>query len=76
VRVVVRPEQVVLGPANAAGVPAEVTGRVFLGHDALVRLRLAGGAVVTSRSLGLQSVEVGDQVTLAVTGSVSAFPAS
>ena len=87
VEVVVRPESVVLHPAddpggngggsgNGAGVPdtavrARVVGRSFYGHDQLVRLELASGRRVQSRSLGHQAWTVGEDVAVVVDGPVS-----
>jgi iron(III) transport system ATP-binding protein len=78
-RVVVRPEQVVLSsPAN--GVVGTVTGTVFYGHDAVVRVSVSatGGAVpVAARCQGLpQGVVIGDVVGLRVVGPVTFFPAT
>ena len=50
-RVVVRPEQVVIG-SPGLGVPARVGPTVFYGHDALVHLSLAGGGPVGAPGAG------------------------
>ncbi len=72
--VLLRPEQVVLGPPGA-GVSARVTGVQFFGHDALVRLALVGTDVpVVARTLGRQPVRADDEVGLTVAGPVSFFP--
>ncbi|HEU0214009.1 MAG TPA: ABC transporter ATP-binding protein [Jiangellaceae bacterium] len=78
-RVVVRPEQVVLSnPAN--GVVGTVTGTVFYGHDAVVRVSVSapGGHVpVAARCQGLPpGVVIGDTVGLRVVGPVTFFPAA
>ena len=76
-RVVVRPEQITVGRPGD-GVPARVTGTVFYGHDALVRLELDGhaGIPVAARQQGApHEVAVGDAVALQVVGPVSFFPA-
>ncbi|MGH3979276.1 MAG: ABC transporter ATP-binding protein [Pseudonocardiaceae bacterium] len=75
--VVLRPEQVVVGPPGT-GVPARVAGVSFFGHDALVRLTLAdpdGTAVpVTARTEGGRQLLEDDEVGLTVAGEVSFFP--
>ncbi|HEU4492243.1 MAG TPA: ABC transporter ATP-binding protein [Jiangellales bacterium] len=76
-RVVVRPEQITVGRPGD-GVPARVTGTVFYGHDALVRLELEGhaGIPVAARQQGApHGVAVGDAVAVQVVGPVSFFPA-
>jgi iron(III) transport system ATP-binding protein len=72
--VVLRPEQLLLGPPDH-GVPARVEGVVFYGHDALVRLALRDGAVpVTARTLGGHRLHPDDEVGLTVSGAVPFFP--
>ena len=76
-RVVVRPEQVLIGAAGS-GVPARVGTTVFYGHDALVHLALSGvGAVeVFARTQGPAQVRLGEEVGLTVLGDVSFYPDS
>ncbi|CAN5201602.1 ABC transporter ATP-binding protein [soil metagenome] len=74
VQVVVRPEQLVLSP-DGAGVCARVREQVFLGHDALIRLELADGALVTARSLDSAWLEAGVQLRVTVRGEVTCYPA-
>lgn len=62
-----RPEQIVIGDA---GVPAHVRAVEFHGHDALVRLVLAGGEAVTARCSSVALPQVGDTVGLTVQGQV------
>ncbi|HEY8546405.1 MAG TPA: ABC transporter ATP-binding protein [Acidimicrobiales bacterium] len=75
VEVVVRPESVVLHPADAglpdAAVPGRVVGRSFYGHDQLVHVELASGRRVQSRCLGHRTWAVGQDVGLVVDGPVS-----
>jgi iron(III) transport system ATP-binding protein len=72
--VVLRPEQVLLGPPDR-GVPAHVASVVFYGHDALVRLVLAEGSVpVTARAAGGHRLHPADKVGLTISGLVSFFP--
>ncbi|HEU0087442.1 MAG TPA: ABC transporter ATP-binding protein [Pseudonocardiaceae bacterium] len=71
---VLRPEQVLLGPPGR-GVSARVAGVVFYGHDALVRLALAEGAVpVTARTAGGHRLQPDDEVGLTVSGAACFFP--
>jgi len=71
VQVVVRPEQLVL--SRGGGVPARVRNQVFLGHDALIHVELADGAVVTARTLDGAWVRPGQPVGVVVRGEVSCF---
>jgi iron(III) transport system ATP-binding protein len=80
-RVIVRPEQVVLGEPDGEGtVVGTVVGTVFYGHDAVVRLSVAvpGGSVpVSVRCQGVPAeLEVGGLVGVRVVGPVSFFPAA
>jgi iron(III) transport system ATP-binding protein len=72
--VVIRPEQVVLGPAGD-GVPATVLRTVFYGHDALVHLDLGGDVptVITARAHGTPTARVADAVSVRVHGPVRFF---
>ena len=76
VAVVIRPEQLELEPADLPSVSAVVAHREFYGHDALVRLELAGGASATARTPGHPLPEVGAQVRVGVRGPVVVFPAA
>ncbi|MBN2623297.1 MAG: ABC transporter ATP-binding protein [Acidimicrobiales bacterium] len=84
VDVVVRPESVAIGAAHgpvdgapdAADVPdgaakARVIGRSYYGHDQLVRLELASGQRLRSRSHGAAPWRQGDEVRVWVAGPVS-----
>jgi iron(III) transport system ATP-binding protein len=73
-RVVVRPEQVVLGPVSD-GMRARICSTVFYGHDALVLLELADGAEVLARTQGPLPVELANgEVGVRVVGEVAFFP--
>ncbi len=84
VRLVVRPEQVVLrreqapeGPEAAEGTARGSVEEVsFYGHDASVRVRLDAPAdgVVVSRVTGREIPSVGDRVGVVVDGAVGAYP--
>ncbi|MET9227785.1 ABC transporter ATP-binding protein [Lentzea sp. NPDC003310] len=68
--VLLRPEQLVLGPH---GITSTVDDVLFHGHDATVLLRLADGTVVRSRVQGEIPVRAGDSVSVSVRGSASFF---
>jgi len=76
--VVIRPEQVHIGPVGN-GVAARVATTAFFGHDALVRLHLGNGsappAEVIARTQGPQPLRADDEVGLTVIGEVAFFPA-
>ncbi|HET8640919.1 MAG TPA: ABC transporter ATP-binding protein [Pseudonocardiaceae bacterium] len=71
--VLLRPEQIVLGPAGT-GVPARVTGVHFYGHDTLVELAVRDAGRLVARTLGHQRLNLDDEVGLTVTGDASFFP--
>ena len=68
---VIRPDQVVLDPG---GVEARVDEVSFYGHDAALRLTVAGAALV-ARVAGPTAPAAGDQVRIGVRGAVHAYPA-
>ena len=68
---VIRPDQVVLDPA---GVEARVDEVSFYGHDAAIRLTVAGAALV-ARVPGPSAPAAGDRVRVGVRGTVHAYPA-
>jgi hypothetical protein len=85
--VMVRPEQIVLTAANpvsgatrdgADGIEGVVQSYEYFGHDAVVRVRPESDAlpVLTVRITGGGPVVPGTRVTLAVRGSVVAWPES
>lgn len=75
--VVVRPEQVTLGPQGE--VPATVLGTTYYGHDELVRLavdgRQARTEVTARRAAAGEQLPGGTEVFVSVDGEVSFFPA-
>ncbi len=74
--VMVRPEQVVLGSVGD-GVRGRVSGRAFFGHDALVRIAVAGAGEpveVVARTQGANLVPDDTEVGVRVIGEVSFFP--
>lgn len=80
--VVVRPEQVVLGPAVAENHPldsssaATVTASSFFGHDSLVELTLESGLRLTARVPGHRVPSLGLRTTVALDGVISVVPAT
>ena len=74
VAVVVRPEQLEVGPTDLPCVDAVVSHREFYGHDALLRLELAGGATATARTPGHPLPDIGARVRVGVRGPVVVFP--
>ncbi|MBD0292766.1 MAG: ABC transporter ATP-binding protein [Jiangellaceae bacterium] len=79
-RAIVRPEQIVLGPADDGDcIVGTVVGTVFYGHDALVRVSVpvpGGSVAVSARCSGLPpDLAVGRAVGVRVVGPVTFFPA-
>jgi len=74
--VMLRPEQIRFVTISAAAAPcARIVGVTFYGHDASVRLALAGGAeTILARVPGHRVAKAGDDVRLAVEGPVMAYP--
>lgn len=75
--VLIRPEQIRLGPAQANGVRAAVTEVTFYGHDASVRLVLVPPApplALSARVPGHLCPLPGAEVGLAIEGGVFAYP--
>lgn len=78
-RVLIRPEQISVDPARTHAGPAGTVGTVcarsYFGHDALVRIEIAGLAEpVAVRVPGQQGVHLGDRVRVSVTEPVATFP--
>jgi iron(III) transport system ATP-binding protein len=71
VDVLVRPEHLAIG---TAGVPGVVTARRYFGHDAMVTVRLADGTEVRVRTPLATAYAPGDEVGVACTGPVVAYP--
>jgi iron(III) transport system ATP-binding protein len=74
VSVVVRPEQLEVEPGDLPCVEAVVADRVFFGHDALLHLRLPGGALALARTPGFPLPDTGSSVKVGVRGPVVVFP--
>ena len=80
VDVVVRPEVVAIEAAGGRDAPADaasgrVVSRSFYGHDQLVRVELASGVHLRSRTAGTASWQVGDDVRVWVAGPVTVHAA-
>jgi iron(III) transport system ATP-binding protein len=74
--VLIRPEQIQVGPPTPTGVRAVVVARDFHGHDARLTLRLPDQRTVTARVLNSSdSPDVGESADLRVTGPACAWPA-
>jgi iron(III) transport system ATP-binding protein len=74
VDVLIRPEQIHLGPMAPGRPCAEVLSTTYFGHDALVALRLQGDhTVVTARVNGTDVPPTGSIVGLSVIGEARAF---
>jgi iron(III) transport system ATP-binding protein len=74
-RVLLRPEQLRLGPAADPGPVAWVRGVDFFGHDARVRLELASGIAFSARLEGRDLPAAGQEVSVSVLGAALPFPA-
>jgi iron(III) transport system ATP-binding protein len=73
--VMVRPEQIAIGPAGAGGVAARVLGCTYFGKDAALRLKLADAdAIITARIPGHALPAPGEGVMVNVGGPVVAYP--
>jgi iron(III) transport system ATP-binding protein len=74
VDVMVRPEQLSLGPAGHGHLDAFVRGVTYFGHDAVVELDLVSAShLLRARVLGVSLPAPGDVVGVSVTGPVRAF---
>ena len=72
--VMVRAESLVLSEGD--GVPAEVIGIEYYGHDQMVTVRTGNGRLLRIRLLAAPRVEPGQKVGVRVQGDVFAFPAA
>ena len=75
-RVLLRPEQLRLGPPTAGAALGVVHSVDFYGHDARVLLDLPGGLRVAARLDGADLPAGGQQVAVSVAGRALAFPGS
>jgi len=75
--VLVRPEQLLLGPADGPGVGCRILNVEYYGHDAVIRIQLERDVacpVLLVRASGRFAIERGATVTVGVEGSVVAWP--
>jgi len=76
VRIMVRPEQVRLVPAQDGQTTGTVEEVGYYGAQVVVRIALADGSVVTARGPSSRPPVAGDRVGLVVEGPVVAFPSA
>jgi len=70
-----RPEQITIGPAQAGGIVARVLDSAYYGKDATVRLHLpTADTVITARVPGHTPPPNGETVGVGVSGAVVAYP--
>ena len=76
VRVMVRPEQLILDEAGARGVPSVVRSYEYFGHDAVVRIQpeIAGLTELVVRITGAEPLVPGTRVCVSVHGAVVVWP--
>ncbi len=76
VKVMVRPETVMLGPLSPGALEAQVVEREFYGHDQMVVVRLPSGQLLRSRSGPDVVMQRGDLVQPHVESPVAVFAAT
>jgi iron(III) transport system ATP-binding protein len=76
VRVMVRPEQLILDETGARGVPSVVRSYEYFGHDAVVRIQpeMAGLSELVVRITGAEPLVPGAHVSVSVHGAVVVWP--
>ncbi len=75
VRLLVRPEQVLLAAPRADGCTARVLWREFYGHDQRLGLRLESGEALIARCDSRLVYLPGDEVDITINGPLLAYPA-
>ena len=74
VEVLIRPEQIRLGPPAPDTVQATVIGMEYFGHDATLHLQLRQGQhIIKARTSGWHAYQHGQTVALAVDGPLTVF---
>jgi iron(III) transport system ATP-binding protein len=68
----VRPEDLALSPEG--GEPVEVVAHEYYGHDQMVTVRLANGALMKVRDLATHDFAPGQRLGLRVRGHVVVYP--
>jgi iron(III) transport system ATP-binding protein len=76
VKVMVRPEQLILDESGARGVPSVVRSYEYFGHDAVVRIQpeIAGLSELVVRITGAEPLVPGAHVSVSVHGAVVVWP--
>jgi iron(III) transport system ATP-binding protein len=76
VRVMVRPEQLILDAGGARGVPSVVRSYEYFGHDAVVRVQPESGGLpeLVVRITGAEPLVPGTRVGVSVHGAVVVWP--
>jgi iron(III) transport system ATP-binding protein len=74
VELLVRPEQLLLGPVVDGRPVGVVTGSSFSGADSTITLLLEDGTEVLARTPGHSSPRAGDRVAVTVRGATPAYP--
>ena len=74
VTVLIRPEQLRLGPEAAEGISATVRSTRYLGHSGIVTVDLGGSVTTSARITATPMPSPGSRVTVAVDGHVRAYP--
>ena len=72
--VLVRPEQIRVGPPAGAAVTAAIEDHHFYGHDALITLRLDDHTRVIARVPGTTAIAIGATVAVHVDGEARSWP--
>lgn len=74
VDVLIRPEQIRLGPPSPSQQQARIIGMEYFGHDATLQLELfASQRKIKARTNGWHAYQIGQTVGVAVDGQVSVF---
>jgi iron(III) transport system ATP-binding protein len=76
VKVMVRPEQLIIDESGARGVPSVVRSYEYFGHDAVVRIQpeIAGLSELVVRITGAEPLVPGAHVSVSVHGAVVVWP--
>jgi len=76
VKVMVRPEQLIIDESGARGVPSVVRSYEYFGHDAVVRIQpeIAGLSELVVRITGAEPIVPGAHVSVSVHGAVVVWP--
>jgi iron(III) transport system ATP-binding protein len=72
-RILLRPEQIVLGEATSSGTVGKVTAVHFYGHEALATIELPTGQPIAARMPGIHAPAEGDAVAVGIDGVAHLF---